>query len=101
MFGLMRCFQEAMWPVMNGHLTEQGKSYYNPTAPVHIVNGASGGKHGGGFGKPWPFTRARNNAVSSSFAHVTAHNATHLTVQQKVGETGEMIDSFTIVHDDR
>jgi hypothetical protein len=94
---MIRC--QVMWPVLNGKLTQ--RSYRNPTAPVHVVNGASGGKHGNGFGRAWPFTRKRNNAVSSSFTHLTAHNGSHLTVRQYEGDSGELLDQFTIVHDDR
>jgi hypothetical protein len=77
---------EASWPVLNATLL--AKSYIDPKGPVHVVNGAAGGKHGDGFGRKWDFTRVRNTSVGSSYTHVRAHNATHMTVEQHDGSSG-------------
>ena len=86
---------EASWPVLNATLL--AKSYIDPKGPVHVVNGAAGGKHGDGFGRKWDFTRVRNTSVGSSYTHVRAHNATHMTVEQHDGSSGVTMDTFTIV----
>ena len=91
---------EATWPVgPNGTVAAQ--SYVNPRAPVHVLTGA-----GAPPGSPDVFPAARpawSRATYSSwsFGRMQVFNASHLTFSQLDNVAGKVVDSFTIVQENR
>jgi hypothetical protein len=80
---------------------EASPSYINPRAPVHVLTGA-----GGPPGSPdvYPASRpawSRANYSSWSWGRMQVFNATHLTFSQLDNVANAVVDTFTIVQEQR
>eukprot|EP00163_Fabomonas_tropica_P001030 TRINITY_DN10778_c0_g2_i2.p1 TRINITY_DN10778_c0_g2~~TRINITY_DN10778_c0_g2_i2.p1 ORF type:complete len:605 (-),score=104.81 TRINITY_DN10778_c0_g2_i2:139-1953(-) len=86
---------ERTYPVYGGQVPSQ--SYQYPTAPVYVVNGASGCKEflNGNFTTPGPTWAATRMSVFGN-GLLTFTNASQLTWSYVEDATGNTIDSFTL-----
>lgn len=77
------------------------QSYVNPRAPVHILSGIAGVCGGyDAFTEPAePWQAFRDLTDQTGFATVQVFNSTTIAIQQRNGETGKIIDSFTLVQE--
>lgn len=84
------------WKVFNGSFSQP---YVNPRAPVHIVTGSAGCQEKHDSWLPLPEVTAFRS-MDYGFTKLTAHNQTHLELQQvSVDKGGEIIDHIWIVND--
>lgn len=85
---------ERTWPVFNGTVSAQ--SYTNPSAPVHLVVGMAGDDEG--LTDTWmeaPAWRATKDA-KLGFAILKFVDATQMTFEYVLSETGDVADSFKL-----
>lgn len=86
---------ERTYPVLNNTVTSH--SYVRPPSPVHILNGAGGNKeHNGGFTNPPPPWAAFRSS-EYGYGLLTAHNASHMTIEFRRSADGTTIDSVLLV----
>jgi len=93
LFSAHRHNYERFWPVYQG---VPEKTYNNPRATVHIVNGAGGNREG--------FANIGNTVDPASVVHyerwgysiITVYNATTLEYVFNDAQTGTMLDSFIL-----
>lgn len=85
----------AVLPSVNGSVTQ--RNYKNPSAPVHVVIGASGDNEGltSDFVQPQPDWSAVRAAVLG-FARMRFFNASTMHFEWVAAETGEVFDNFTL-----
>ncbi|KAL4235185.1 hypothetical protein ACF0H5_006823 [Mactra antiquata] len=90
---------ERLYPMYKGVVLSY--NYTNPTAPVQLISGAAGSKHGIDEMNPtlnetWSAFRMDNKSFNS-YGRLKAYNATHMFWEQVAVLTGEVLDSIWIV----
>lgn len=91
---------ERLWPMYKGVVL--ARNYTNPKAPVQVVTGAAGSKHGVDYMSPvnesWSAFRMDNKSFNS-YGRLKVYNTTHLFWEQVAVFGGEVLDSIWITQE--
>ncbi|XP_060563961.1 acid phosphatase type 7-like isoform X2 [Ruditapes philippinarum] len=91
---------ERLWPVYKGVVLAE--NYTDPQAPVQLITGAAGSKHGvdlmSARNESWSAFRMDNKSFNS-YGRLKIFNATHLYWEQVAVLNGEVLDSVWITQE--
>lgn len=91
---------ERLWPMYKGVVLS--KNYTNPAAPIQLITGAAGSKHGIDKMNPkpgnWSAFRMDNRSFNS-YGTLKVYNASHLYWEQVAVFGGEVLDSIWVIQE--
>ncbi|XP_045192870.2 acid phosphatase type 7-like [Mercenaria mercenaria] len=91
---------ERLWPVYKGVVLAE--NYTNPQAPVQLITGAAGSKHGvdkmSARNESWSAFRMDDNSFNS-YGRLKVDNSTHLYWEQVAVFGGEVLDSIWVIQE--